>query len=63
MNLKPKCTQCKKELSEKFRMALMMGPQGYRRYAMRESCAAKAGKNLSPRPSLKGKGAMRKAGV
>ena len=62
-NIKMKCVGCAKELTY-FHMVLTMGPKGYRRYAMCDRCAMKAEKNLSPRPSLKGKGAMRsKAGV
>ncbi|RJP53601.1 MAG: hypothetical protein C4583_04245 [Anaerolineaceae bacterium] len=65
MNLKPKCAVCKKELAEKYRQVLMIGPQGYRRYALCEGCAGKAErKNLTPSPFPKGKGsAVRKAGV
>jgi hypothetical protein len=39
MNLKPKCVQCHKELASGFRMILMMGPQGFRKYAVCEKCA------------------------
>lgn len=44
MNLKPKCTKCKKDVGEKFRMVLMIGPQGYRRYALCDRCAGKVEK-------------------
>jgi hypothetical protein len=63
MNLKPKCTQCKKELLY-FRMILMMGPRGFRRYAVCDKCAEKVEKkNLTPGPFPKGKGSIQKAGV
>jgi len=64
MNLKPRCVICRKELSQ-FRNVLMIGPQGYRRYAVCNTCVAKVEKkNLTPSPFPKGKGsAVRKAGV
>ena len=41
MNLKPKCAMCRKEMLY-YRQVLMIGPQGYRRYALCDKCAAKA---------------------
>lgn len=64
MNLKPKCTQCKKELSEKFRMVLMIGPQGYRRYACCDKCAAKAEMKQKAESKMQSRGdASLKAGA
>jgi hypothetical protein len=40
MNLKQRCAVCKKEILY-FRMVLMMGSRGYRRYALCEKCAEK----------------------
>lgn len=39
---KQNCLKCKKELNE-FRMMLMIGPLGYRRYAVCLGCAKKLG--------------------
>jgi len=57
MNLKQKCVQCHKELASGFRMILMMGPQGFRKYAVCGRCAEK----VTPSPALppRGKGASR----
>ena len=43
MNIKNKCSQCGKELIY-FRMVLMMGTKGYRRYALCDKCADKVEK-------------------
>lgn len=40
MNLKQRCAVCKKEVVY-FRMVLMMGPKGYRRYQCCDRCAGK----------------------
>jgi hypothetical protein len=40
MKVKQKCAKCGKELVY-FRMVLMMGPRGFRRYACCDECAAK----------------------
>jgi len=40
MNLKQRCAVCKKEVAS-FRLILMMGSMGYRRYKCCEKCAAK----------------------
>jgi hypothetical protein len=55
-NLKNKCTKCGKELTF-YRMVLMMGPKGYRRYAPCDRCAAKVEKGQ------KAEGKMQKAGA
>jgi hypothetical protein len=39
-NLKQRCAVCKKELLY-FKMVLMMGPRGFRRYAVCDACKAK----------------------
>lgn len=36
------CLKCKKALEE-YRMVMMIGPRGYRRYAVCLSCASKLG--------------------
>lgn len=61
MNLKNKCAVCKKDLVY-FRQVLMMGPRGYRRYALCDRCAGKVN-SPSPRPSPAGRGGRQKAGV
>ncbi len=57
MKPKQKCVICGKELVY-FRMVLMMGPKGFRRYACCDKCADKterkmAPKNPSPPKSMK----------
>lgn len=32
------CIKCKKKIEGEFRMALMIGPKGYRRYAVHADC-------------------------
>lgn len=75
MNIKQRCTKCGCELVKGQRTTMLMhGPRGYRSYDVCLKCAGVsapslrtvqklARENLSPRPSLKGKGAMRKAGA
>jgi hypothetical protein len=46
MNLKPKCAVCRKEMLY-YRQVLMIGPMGYRRYALCDKCAAKVEKKES----------------
>ncbi len=55
-NIKMLCIGCKKQLTY-FRMVLMMGPKGYRRYPCCDKCAAKVEK------AQKAEGRMQKAGV
>ena len=43
MSLKQKCAKCRKEILY-FRMVLMMGPRGFRRYALCDKCADKVEK-------------------
>ena len=61
MNLKPRCVICRKELSQ-FRNVLMIGPQGYRRYALCNTCAEKVEKKQSRGDALR-KLETKKAGV
>ena len=56
MNLKQKCAVCKKEVVY-YRMVLMMGPKGYRRYQCCDRCAGKVDK------TQKAEGKMQKAGA
>jgi len=39
MTVSQTCQNCGKKISGEFRMVLMMGPKGYRRYAVHPSCA------------------------
>lgn len=52
MNLKNKCAQCGKELVY-FRMVLMMGTKGYRRYALCDKCADKIAKKQKVEKTIK----------
>lgn len=43
MNAKVNCTKCGKKALAEYRMALMHGPNGFRRYSVCPSCAIKLG--------------------
>lgn len=43
MNGKINCTKCGKKGLAEYRMALMQGPNGFRRYSVCPSCAVKLG--------------------
>lgn len=42
-----KCNKCKRTLENEYRMVLMMGPRGFRQYAVCLACASKM--NLPPK--------------
>lgn len=52
MNAKVNCTKCGKKGLAEYRMALMHGPNGFRRYSVCASCAKKMG---LPEPTIGGR--------
>lgn len=67
-----KCAECGKPMPKEYRMVLMMGPKGFRRYPVHVDCnkapAAMTGgrqkaKSLTPNPSPSGDGKIVKVGA
>lgn len=62
MNAKINCTKCGKKSLAEYRMALMHGPNGFRKYAVCLPCAKKLGLGEPPTGGRqKAKIAMQKA--
>lgn len=47
------CNRCKKNIEGEFRMELMNGPKGYRRYAVHVNCAVKPAGRMGGRQIAK----------
>ena len=53
MNLKQRCAKCRQDLlKDQTKHVLMMGPRGFRRYALCDKCAKKAGPTPNPSPNI-----------
>jgi RNase P subunit RPR2 len=68
MNIKQRCAKCKRDLvAGKTKQVMMIGPRGYRRYAVCERCAGKtplsSNTTTSPQMKVRHLGGVRKGGV